>query len=77
MAATFVDNEERHLHNIQNIDHGVHEPRSRTNRTRRRNNAGRYENQNKFYNDYGSNQTNQQHNRSDHNQKVQNFVTCI
>ena len=61
--ATFVGQEERHVDNTKNINYGVREPRFRTNRTRRRNNAGWYENQNKFYNDYGSNQPNQQYTR--------------
>ena len=70
MAATFVGHEERHLYNTQNMDYGVREPRFRTNRTRRHNNAGWYENQNKFCNDYGSNQPNQQHNRPGRDQRA-------
>ena len=48
MAATFVSHEQLHLDNIQNIDYRVHEPCFKTNRTKRHNNAGWHENQNKF-----------------------------
>ena len=74
-TATFVGQEERHVYNTKNINYGVREPRFRTNRTRRRNNAGWHESQNNFYNDYGSNQSNQQYARPGRDQGA-NFLSA-